>query len=100
MAYEARKVVLVANGARKTGPVVESILGEVTCDVPISYGQQYAAGGGDMVYVLDEAAAADVLDAWGQVSAKGYEIVDHRGQPYSRVVDLTFSRDAESGLVG
>lgn len=100
LVYEARKVVLVANGARKTGPVAESILGEVSCDVPISYGQQYAAGGGDMVYVLDEAAAADVLDAWGQVSAKGYEIVDHRGQPYPRVADLTFSRDAESGLVG
>ena len=90
----------LANGARKTGPVAESILGEVTCDVPISYGQQYAAGGGDMVYVLDEAAAADVLDARDEVAAKGYEIVDHRGQPYTRVADLTFSRDADSGLVG
>jgi hypothetical protein len=95
-----RRDLAETNGARRTGPVAESILGEVTCDVPISYGQQYAAGGGDMVYVLDEAAAADVLDAWGEVSAKGYQILDHRGEPYSRVADVTFSRDAESGLVG
>lgn len=43
--YKARTVVLVANGARKTNPVTEAILGDVTPDVPISYGQKYAAEG-------------------------------------------------------
>ena len=100
LVYEARKVVLLANGARKTGPVAESVLGEVTCEVPISYGQRYAAAGGDLAYVLDEAAAAGVLAARDEVEARGYRIVDHRGEPYGRVADLAFWRDADCGLVG
>ena len=91
---------LLANGGRKTGPVAESILGDVTCEVPISYGQTYVAGGGDLVYVLDEDAAADVLAQRDEVVAKGGRIVDRRGESYPRVADLAFSRDAESGLVG
>lgn len=100
LVYEARRVVLLANGARKTGPVAESVLGAVTCDVPISYGQAYAARGGDLVYVLDEAAAADVLAHADEVLARGFAIIDHRGEPYARVADLAFSRDPGSGLVG
>jgi glucosamine-6-phosphate deaminase len=100
LVYEARKVVLLANGARKTGPVAESILGDVTCEVPISYGQRYVAGGGDLEYVLDEAAAAEVLARQDEVAARGCRVVDHRGEPYPRVADLTFSRDAACGLVG
>lgn len=100
LVYEARKVVLLANGARKTGPVAESILDDVTCEVPISYGQRCVAGGGDLEYVLDEAAATEVLARQGEVAAKGCRIVDHRGEPYPRVADLTFSRDAACGLVG
>jgi len=80
LVYEARKVVLVANGARKTGPVAESVLGEVTPDVPISYGQRFVAHGGDLCYVLDEAAAAALLDRLPDVRAKGYEVVDLREQ--------------------
>jgi len=63
LVYEAPTVVLLANGPRKTGPVAESVLGAVTCDVPISYGQKHAAEGGNMLYVLDEAAAAELLAA-------------------------------------
>jgi len=100
LVYEARKVVLLANGARKTGPVAESILGDVTCEVPISYGQRYVAGGGDLVYVLDEAAASEALTRQDEVAAKGCRIVDHRGEPYPLVADLAFCRDAGSGLVG
>jgi glucosamine-6-phosphate deaminase len=79
LVYEARTVVLVANGSRKTGPVAESILGDLTCEVPISYGQKYAAEGGNLIYVLDEAAAADVLARRAEVEAKGHEIIDMRG---------------------
>lgn len=78
LVYRARTVVLVANGARKTGPVAESVLGEVTCDVPISYGQSFVAGGGDLVYVLDEEAATELLDRRDEVAAKGFELIDKR----------------------
>jgi glucosamine-6-phosphate deaminase len=80
LVYEASTVVLLANGARKTGPVAESVLGEVTCEVPISYGQRYAAQGGNLYYVLDEAAASDLLARQAEAEAKGCEIVDLRQQ--------------------
>jgi len=81
LVYEAPTVVLLANGPRKTGPVAESVLGAVTCDVPISYGQKYAAQGGNLVYVLDEAAAAEVLARRAEAEAKGCEIIDLRDMP-------------------
>lgn len=78
LVYQARTVVLVANGARKTGPVAESILGDVTADVPISYGQKYVAEGGVLHYVLDETAGAELLARRADVEARGYELVDLR----------------------
>jgi glucosamine-6-phosphate deaminase len=78
LVYEARSVVLLANGARKTGPVAESVLGGVTCEVPISYGQKYVAEGGDLYYVLDAAAAAELMSKRAQAEAKGCEFVDLR----------------------
>jgi glucosamine-6-phosphate deaminase len=81
LVYEAPTIVLVANGPRKTGPVAESVFGEVTCDVPISYGQKYVADGGNLNYVLDEAAAAEVLVHRAEAEAKGCEIVDLRDRP-------------------
>ena len=81
LVYEAATIVLLANGARKTGPVAESVLGEVTCDVPISYGQKYAAQGGNLIYVLDEAAASEVLASRAEAEAKGCEIIDMRDRP-------------------
>ncbi|MBN2840609.1 MAG: 6-phosphogluconolactonase [Coriobacteriia bacterium] len=78
LVYQAKTVVLVANGPRKTGPVAESVLGAVTCDVPISYGQSFIAGGGNLVYVLDEAAAAELLERRAEVEAKGIELIDMR----------------------
>lgn len=76
--YRADTVLLVANGPRKTGPVAESILGPVTADVPISYGQKYSDNGGNMIYVLDEPAAQGILDKIDDVKAKGYEVIDLR----------------------
>lgn len=80
LVYEAATVVLLANGPRKTGPVAESVLGEVTCEVPISYGQKFAAAGGNLIYVLDEAAAAELLAHHDEVEARGCEIIDVRDQ--------------------
>jgi glucosamine-6-phosphate deaminase len=81
LVYEASTVVLVANGGRKTGPVAESVFGDETADVPISYGQRFVAKGGKLIYVLDEAAAADVLARRAEAEAKGCEIVDLRDRP-------------------
>lgn len=100
LVYKARKIVLLANGGRKTGPVAESILGAVTADVPISYGQKYAAGGGIMIYVLDEDAAAEVLARGDEVQRRGYSIIDTRSTPYEKVSDLAFTRNALTNLMG
>ncbi len=61
LVYRARTVVLLANGDRKVGPVAKSILGEVTPDIPISYGQVYAERGGNLIYVIDQIAARELL---------------------------------------
>lgn len=98
--YKAGTVLLVANGTRKTGPIVEAVLGEVTPDVPISYGQKYAAEGGNMLFVIDEQAAAELLRHLAEVKARGYEVVDMRGAPYEKVQNLAFSRHPETGRLG
>jgi len=100
LVYKARKIVLLANGARKTGPVAESILGTVSCDIPISYGQKYAAGGGTIIYVLDEAAAAEVLARESELQRRGYSIIDMRGIPYENISDLAFTRNPLTNLMG
>ncbi len=76
--YRAETVLLVANGPRKTGPIAESLLGPVTADVPISYSQEYAKNGGNMIYVIDKEAAKGILDKLDEIKAKGYEVVDKR----------------------
>ena len=100
LVYKAKTVLLLANGARKTGPVAEAILGEVQSAVPISYGQKYAAQGGEMLYVLDEAAAADLLKARDALRAKGYAVVDLRSEPYEKVENIRFARDPETNRMG
>lgn len=60
LVYQARTVVLLANGARKTESVTRSLLGDITPEIPISYGQQYAKQG-ELIYVLDSIAAEGLL---------------------------------------
>ena len=74
LVYQARTVVLLANGERKVTPVAESLLGEVTPDVPISYGQVYAKKGGNLIYVLDKIAARDLLTRKEALKEKKIEI--------------------------
>lgn len=99
MVYKARTVVLLANGTRKTGPVCESVLGPVTCHIPVSYGQKFVDDGGVLVYVLDELAVSELLARRSEVEAKGYEIIDVRDQPCEKVSDLTFACDPGTGQV-
>jgi glucosamine-6-phosphate deaminase len=76
LVYKAKTVLLVANGMRKTGPVAESLLGPVTSDVPISYGQNFAAGGGNMIYVIDAIAAEGIAGKEAELKKKGIKIMD------------------------
>ncbi len=76
LVYKAKTVLLVANGKRKTAPVAESILGPVTSDVPISYGQKFAAAGGNMIYVLDEAAAEGLKGKEAELKKRGVKVID------------------------
>ncbi|MFH1331292.1 MAG: 6-phosphogluconolactonase [Actinomycetota bacterium] len=99
LVYQARTIVVLANGARKTGPICESVLGPVTCDVPASRGQTFVEEGGTLVYVVDGAAAAEVLARSSEVEARGYGIIDVREQPCERVADLSFARDPDTGRV-
>ena len=100
LVYKAGTVLLLANGARKRGPVAESLLGAVQSDVPISYGQKYAAEGGEMLYVLDETAAEDVLRAQEALRTKGYALVDLRAEPYEKVEHIRFARDPKTNRLG
>lgn len=99
LVFQARQVLMVANGPRKTGPVAEAVLGEVTPDVPLSYGQRYVADGGDLTFVLDEKAAADLLDRADEVNARGYQIVDHREEPYESLSTVAFSWSPQTGTL-
>lgn len=62
LVYAARTVLLVANGARKTESITRSLLEDATPDIPISYGQTYAKGGGELIYVIDRVAAEGLLE--------------------------------------
>jgi glucosamine-6-phosphate deaminase len=98
--YKARTVLLLANGARKTEPMAAALLGEVQSAVPISYGQKYAAAGGEMLYVLDEVAAAGLLQAREALSAKGYKLIDLRAESYTKLEQIMFTRNPKTGRLG
>lgn len=99
LVFRARQVLMVANGTRKTGPVTEAVLGEVTPDVPLSYGQAYVADGGDLAFVLDEAAASGLLERADEVRARDIELVDHRDEDYPRLDSISFVRHPVTGAL-
>jgi glucosamine-6-phosphate deaminase len=76
LVYQAGNVVLLANGDRKIESVTRSLLGAITPEVPISYGQKYAANGGNLIYVLDRIAARDLLANRTALKAKKIVIED------------------------
>ena len=59
--YQARTVVLLASGKRKIEPIAESLLGDLTPKIPISYGQKYAEKGGKMIYVVDKIVGRQLI---------------------------------------
>ena len=99
--YKARTVLLLANGKRKTDAVIDALLMEPDCSVPISYGHVLAENDGRMIFVLDREAAAKVLDHADELPKRGIELQDLSSRKASvRVADLKFSRNPETGQMG
>ena len=76
LVYQAKTVVLLANGSRKSESVAASLLNDPNPSIPISYGQIYAKNEGEMIYVIDKAAAEHVLENVNDITDKGIEIED------------------------
>jgi len=74
LVYDAKTVLLLANGERKVDPIAESLLHDPTPLVPISYGQIFSKQGGTMIYVIDKAAAKKVLENANRINQRGIEI--------------------------
>ncbi len=71
LVYKAKTIVLLASGARKTGPIAESLLKDPTPDVPISYGQIYSKNGGNLIYIIDEIAGQELIAKKDALEQKG-----------------------------
>jgi glucosamine-6-phosphate deaminase len=100
LVYQARTVVLLANGSRKAESVAASLLNDPSSLIPISYGQILSGNGGMMIYVIDRAAGEYVLDNADEIRKRGIEIEDMSNQEASlRVSDLKFYRDPETYLI-
>ena len=76
LVYQANTVVLLASGKRKVSSVAESLLGDPTPDVPISYGQIYAKEGGTLIYVVDNIVGRRLLANRKALKQKGVRIQD------------------------
>ena len=76
LVYQAKTVVLLACGERKVEPVAESLLGDSTPDVPISYGQQYSEKGGNLIYVVDKVVGQPLLANKKALKQKRIKIQD------------------------
>ncbi len=74
LVYQAKTVVLLASGERKVEPIAESLLGDPTPDVPISYGQKYAEKGGNLVYVVDKIVGQELIANKKVLKQKGIKI--------------------------
>jgi glucosamine-6-phosphate deaminase len=76
LVYQARTVLLLANGERKISSVSHSLLGDVTPEIPISYGRKYAEGGGNLIYVIDTIAGRELLAHKNDLVKKGVKLKD------------------------
>jgi glucosamine-6-phosphate deaminase len=74
LVYKAQTVMLLANGERKVESVTRSILDGPSPEIPISYGQIYAARGGDLIYVLDRIAGRELRANKNALMKKGVKI--------------------------
>ncbi|MCK5379862.1 MAG: glucosamine-6-phosphate deaminase [Candidatus Latescibacteria bacterium] len=80
LVFQAKSVLLVANGPRKTEAVARAVLEKTSADVPLSYSQKYVQKGGELTWVLDEAASTDLLAERKALKAKGIPLKDLRAK--------------------
>lgn len=100
LVYRAKTVLLLANGPRKAGPVAESLLGDVTSDIPISYSHRYHQWGGCMIYVLDRESARHLQGQEEALRKRGISLQDISDGGASRTVsDIGFFRDPGTGTL-
>jgi glucosamine-6-phosphate deaminase len=78
LVFQAASIVLLANGPRKSEAVFRSVLEEASHEVPLSYSQKYVDQGGELTYVIDQAAARDLLRQESLVKRRGIELIDLR----------------------
>ena len=78
LVFQARAVLVLANGARKRQALTASILEEPSAERPMSYAQLYAGRGGEVTFVVDEAAGEGLLAGENALGSKGYVLEDHR----------------------
>ena len=82
-----------------TEAVTRALLGPVTPAMPLSYGQEFAARGGDLQMVVDVVAAKDILARRVELERRGVQVIDNSTVSASIAVrDLVFCRDPEEGL--
>lgn len=80
LAFKAKSVLMVANGPRKTEAVARAVLEKASPEVPLSYSQRYVKKGGELVWVVDEAAATDLLKERKALKEKGIQLKDLRSK--------------------
>jgi glucosamine-6-phosphate deaminase len=76
LVYQARTVLLMANGKRKANAVADALLMEPDCSVPISYGHNLAKNDGQMIFVIDRLAATKMLDQTDLIRRRGIDLDD------------------------
>jgi glucosamine-6-phosphate deaminase len=80
LVFQANSVLLLANGPRKTEAVARAVLEKASAAVPLSYCQKYAEKGGELTWVLDEAASTDLLAERKTLKAMGIQLKDLRAK--------------------
>jgi glucosamine-6-phosphate deaminase len=80
LVFQAKCVLVLANGKRKTAAITDSLLSEPSCEVPLSYAQHYAKRGGEVIFVLDAEAADGLLAQRSILEEKGIELEDLRSE--------------------
>lgn len=100
LVYQAKTVLLLANGQRKVDAIAGALLRGPHCSMPISYGHILSQRGGRMIFVIDRLAAAGIMEKEDQLRKHGIDLEDRSsGNAKVAVADLQFSRDARTGKI-
>lgn len=76
LVFQAKAVLLLANGKRKIEPITRSLCEPYSPDLPISYGEVYAQKGGRLIYVVDKTAGKELLKHRANLRSNGVKVRD------------------------